>query len=173
MKRIVINPSGVQESDFISTVIRVKALIINQDNEILLVYNNHTYQFPGGHHEIGESLEETLIREIKEELGMDIVPENGPFLQITTYDHNYFGTGGKICSKIYYYVIFTDQLPNIRHTNYDELERQSTFSLRYVFLDEMDDFLKHGILNHSIHPSIGNEMQLALKEYYYLFGGMK
>jgi 8-oxo-dGTP diphosphatase len=54
---------------------RVAVLIIDQ-HKILLFYrfkeNRTYYALPGGHVEAGEALEETAIREIKEELNLDI-----------------------------------------------------------------------------------------------------
>lgn len=53
----------------------VGALIVNKKGEILLVkspkwFDNYT--IPGGHAELGEHLETALIREIQEEVGLDI-----------------------------------------------------------------------------------------------------
>ena len=54
---------------------RVAVLIIDQD-KILLFYrfkeNRTYYALPGGHVEAGEGLEETAVREIKEELNLDV-----------------------------------------------------------------------------------------------------
>jgi 8-oxo-dGTP diphosphatase len=55
------------------------AIIRNKDNEILVVQRGeHTdhpmkWEFPGGKVNEGESFEECIVREIKEELSMDIV----------------------------------------------------------------------------------------------------
>ena len=45
-----------------------------QDGKVLLQKptNDHAYAFPGGHVEFGETNEETLIREFKEEIGADV-----------------------------------------------------------------------------------------------------
>jgi nucleoside triphosphatase len=51
------------------------ALIFNPENKIFLMKShkwNDKYVIPGGHVELGERLEETLKREIKEETGLDI-----------------------------------------------------------------------------------------------------
>ncbi|MFZ5982094.1 MAG: nucleotide exchange factor GrpE, partial [Patescibacteria group bacterium] len=53
----------------------VGALIANQDGLILLARNRKCfdkYTIPGGHVELGESLEEAVLREVKEEIGIDV-----------------------------------------------------------------------------------------------------
>lgn len=63
--------------------VEVVAAVIEQDNQILCVqrgqhkypYLTNKWEFPGGKMEEGESQEETIRREIKEELSMDIRPE--------------------------------------------------------------------------------------------------
>ena len=44
--------------------------MINSKDEILMGYCHNTYQFPGGHLDENETLEECLIREVKEEMGI-------------------------------------------------------------------------------------------------------
>ncbi|MCK5474347.1 MAG: NUDIX domain-containing protein [Candidatus Aenigmarchaeota archaeon] len=53
----------------------VGPLIFNEKNEIILIKSpkfNGKYIVPGGHIEIGETMEEALKREIKEETNLDI-----------------------------------------------------------------------------------------------------
>lgn len=53
----------------------VGALIINKKGEILLVKSPKwfdKYTIPGGHAELGEDLKTALMREVKEEVGLDI-----------------------------------------------------------------------------------------------------
>lgn len=170
MKRILINDANLTEDDLELEVIRVKGLVINSSGEILIAHNNGTYQFPGGHKEDDETLDEALEREIKDETGISIVSE-GPFMQITTYDPNYFGQNKKVCNKIYYYVIHTDEAPDFGETHYDELELQSEFNLFYISLSELQGFLNESIENKSLDESIGREMLLVLEEYNDLYGG--
>ena len=49
MKEIIRNESNLKEIDVTEVVKRVKLLIINSNNEILLGYSHSDYQFPGGH----------------------------------------------------------------------------------------------------------------------------
>ena len=53
----------------------VGALILNAQNQIFLMKTHkwgHKYAIPGGHIELGETMEQTLIREVKEETNLDI-----------------------------------------------------------------------------------------------------
>lgn len=53
----------------------VGAVIFNPDNKVLLCRSpkwGNKYVFPGGHIELGETMEEALMREVKEETGLDV-----------------------------------------------------------------------------------------------------
>jgi 8-oxo-dGTP diphosphatase len=73
--------------------IEVVAAIIYHENKILCVqrgenkydYISKKYEFPGGKMEAGESKEETVKREILEELHMDIEVQD----EFLTVDHQY------------------------------------------------------------------------------------
>lgn len=68
----------------------VVAAVIKNDSNILITsrgygdYEN-MWEFPGGKMEMGETQEEALIREIKEELELDIIVSN----YLTTVDYDY------------------------------------------------------------------------------------
>ncbi len=49
-------------------------LILNADQQLLMILrtDNHCWGIPGGSMELGESLEETARREVKEEIGCEI-----------------------------------------------------------------------------------------------------
>jgi ADP-ribose pyrophosphatase YjhB (NUDIX family) len=53
------------------------AIITNQEGKILLQQraDSHVWALPGGTMQIGESIEENIIREVKEETGLDIIIE--------------------------------------------------------------------------------------------------
>lgn len=73
--------------------IEVVAAIIKHEDKILCVqrgenkfdYISKKYEFPGGKIELGETKEQTIIREIKEELLMNIQTET----EFLTVEHEY------------------------------------------------------------------------------------
>ncbi len=70
MKTIICNNDNLYEEDITETVIRIKGLIINDEDKILIGDESGVYQFPGGHLENGESFNDCLKREVLEETGI-------------------------------------------------------------------------------------------------------
>lgn len=171
MKQIIFNDNNLTDEDIELKVVRVKALMINSNGKILLAHNNNTYQFPGGHTEENEDKKDCLKREVMEETGIDLEINEEPFLCITTYDNNYFGSGKKVLNSIYYYRTFTDSLPNLSKTHYDELELATDFNLYYVNFNNLDTFLKNAINDGSIDINIAKEMIRVVDVYHEVYGG--
>lgn len=172
MKKVLINDDNLDIDDLDYEITRVKGIVINSKNEVLIAFNNNTYQFLGGHVENDEDMKDALLREIKEEAGIRVDGVDGPFMEIITYTKNYFNTGRNVCSKIFYYKVDCDSQPNLDETDYDELEKQSEFGLFYVYIDDFEHFLHNCLDNGTIDMNIGREMLLVLEEYNNLFGGV-
>jgi nucleoside triphosphatase len=71
----------------------VGALILNPDGELLLVRSHKwhvRYTLPGGHVELGESLEEAVIREAKEETGLDVFDPEFLTYQQFIFDDSFY-----------------------------------------------------------------------------------
>jgi nucleoside triphosphatase len=71
----------------------VGALIVNDRDEVLLVRSNKwgvKYTVPGGHIELGERAEDAIVREVKEETGLDCVAEELLIVQQAIYPKDYY-----------------------------------------------------------------------------------
>ena len=117
--------------------IEVVAAIIKNDNKILCVqrkeselsYISKKYEFPGGKMEANETKTETIVREIKEELAMDInVKEE--FLTVTHQYPDYLLTMHSfICTSNESKVTLTE------HIDYKWLELEELDTLDWAAAD--------------------------------------
>jgi len=71
----------------------VGALIVNSKGQILLAKSHkwkNRFTIPGGKIEIGETIEEALKREIKEEVGLEIKPIKFLLMQEAVYSEEFY-----------------------------------------------------------------------------------
>lgn len=101
MKNIYLNDFNAYEirivkfdfQNYLMKKVEVAAAIVMDKGEILCVqrgknkfsYISGKFEFPGGKIEEGETLKETVIRELEEELMLDIVPKE----KFLTVEHQY------------------------------------------------------------------------------------
>lgn len=166
MKEIIDNKYNILENEVTEIVKRVKVLLINSNNELLLAYSNNCYQFPGGHVEDGESLLNAVYREIKEETGIVLNDNNlKPFLAAYRYYKGYPKEGDNRKNEIYYYEIKNDEKPNLNNTEYTIDEKNGNFELRYVSLNDFESVLEENVLEFGDRKGIASEMLEVIKVY--------
>lgn len=159
MKEIITNNYNLKEEDMTEIVKRVKILLRNSNDEILLGYSHNNYQFPGGHVEDGEELIETVNREIKEETGMELnVVDVVPFAKAIGYYKDWPEEGKNRKIEIYYYEVKTNQKTNLENTNYTENEKDGNFELRYIPLNSIEEELENNAKTYGDKRGIAREM---------------
>lgn len=159
MKEIVTNKYNLTEDDMTEVVKRVKILLVNSNDEILLGYSHHNYQFPGGHVEENEELIDTVNREILEETGMDLkLTDLEPFARNLGYYKDWPEEGKNRKIEIYYYEVKTDEKPNLDNTSYTESEKDGGFELRYIPLSNVEEELKKNAEEFGDKKGIAREM---------------
>lgn len=163
MKIKVYNYDNLKESDITDKIVRVKALMINSNKEILLCEDFDTIQYPGGHLEDGESLENGLKREVLEETGIILKGSFEPFFAIKYFLKDYPIKGNNRSLEIYYFFIFTDELYNLDNINLDDQERKGNFKRFYVSLKEFNKFLDENMHKNEFNRVVNREMKLAMK----------
>lgn len=166
MKEVLYNYDNLTLEDIDEVVTRTKGLIINSNNEITLGYSNKTYQFPGGHLESGETLEECLLREIEEETGIKICDAKlKPFEKITYYNKNYHGSGKNRKNEIYYYIIKTNAKFDMSNAKLDDGEKEGNYTAKTIPLKDVEQILIDSIPDNPINEVIVEEMLDIFKEY--------
>lgn len=90
MKEIIINSDNLNKNDLDEIRVKTRALIFNDNGEILIQNYNNVFLLPGGSIKENESVISALIREVNEEVG--ICTSNidyEPFLQYNQYYRKY------------------------------------------------------------------------------------
>ncbi len=158
MKTIIKNDLNIKEEDIKDVEIRVKAILINNLDEILFGYSYNCYQLIGGHVEEKEKLIETLKREITEEAGITLeIPEKKPDAIYIEYLKN----KKKV---IYYYIIKCNEKINLKNTNYTKEEKIGNFNLRYIKIKDLKKEIIDNSKKYSDALVIANEMLPVFKE---------
>lgn len=123
---------------------RARAILINSNNEVLMCYSNglQHYEFPGGHLEEGETLEDGLKREILEETGIIIDSADiNPFYAIKYYCKNYHDSGKNRLVEIYYYVVYCDSVYDDSKKQLDTNEIIQKYECKYINVNNLKNIL--------------------------------
>ena len=159
MKQLITNKYNLTDSDMTEVVKRVKVLLVNSNNDVLLGYSYNNYQFPGGHVEENETLVQAVNREILEETGIELNITNiKPFACAIGYYKDWPAEGKNRKIEIYYYEVKTDEKPNLKNTEYTENEKNGNFELRYIPLLDVENVLRTNAEEYGDKKGIAREM---------------
>lgn len=114
----------------------VRAIII-KDNKLALIRSDKfgEYKFPGGGAEDGESDIDTLIRETREESGLNIIKESvKPYGMMMEKRKSVFEPEYIFQMESYYYLC--DVSDQLSETNLDQYEVEYGYKLQFISLDE-------------------------------------
>ena len=110
----------------------VGAVILNSEDKVLICQSNkwnQKYVIPGGHIEAGEKMEEAVVREVKEETGLDV------------YDIELLGITESIYSESFQnkkHFIFVDFI--CRSDSDQVVLNEEAQSYRWIDLGEIEDY---------------------------------
>lgn len=129
------------ENEFANFKLRANGILV-KDNRVLCVQmkKNGFYCLPGGHIEIGEDSKKAVIREFKEETGINT--KIGRLISIT---ENFFTrkNGKRIHEISFYYILEPENDIYIEKDEYDilevEKEEKIEHHFKWVNIDNIDD----------------------------------
>lgn len=115
----------------------VRGIILKDNRKIALVYSKKEkyYKFPGGGIHKDEDKKEALIREVREEVGLTVIPESiCEFGSVMRRQKSNVSPNTIFEQENFYYMCKTKN--RIVDQDLDDYEAEAGFTLRFVSLDE-------------------------------------
>ena len=165
MKEIIYNYDNITEDEIDRKVKRTKIILENNEGNILIVKEFDAYQLPGGHLEPGEDYNTALVREIKEEAGIDIeYKERTPILKIRYLKKNFPIKNENTEFIGYYYADKLEQQPDLNKLNLTFMEQNSNFELGYIHKDFIIKELENNLAITEYKNTVSDTLE-AIREY--------
>ena len=167
----VINNDNLKKKDINEYSNKARLLIENNNGEILVANYGGVYLLPGGTSEKDEHALETLFREIKEELGIDLNIRNiEPLVEVEYYQKDYPKRDNKTVNRklttSYYNTMMNIDINEIKN-NLTIEEIKDNFNLIWISKDSLISVLKENEKN-SNNPRVKyftNELVKVLNYY--------
>lgn len=134
--------------------VRVAGVLL-KENKILLqkIKDRNEYALLGGQLRFGETLEETLVREYKEEIGAKIVCR-----RLLWTEENFWSWKGKDTHNLNYYFLIDLYEGEVAAETFIQINDNKNVEFGWVALDDLDNkkifpqFLKSELKNFSDYP---------------------
>lgn len=142
---MLINNANLKKEELNSFAHKVRGVVYNTNNEIYITDMNSSYNLPGGRIERNENLIDSLVRELKEELGIRIFKKDVEYIGEFIFWHKDFpGEKGSVNRENKVDLFFVTKkeeakITNVKLTNY---EKHYNFKLQFKKLEEIDDLIK-------------------------------
>lgn len=147
---LIINEYNLQPTQIEEYNEKVRALIINNKNELLIANYGGTYLLPGGSIEKDEEIIQALIRELKEETGINYnINELEYLCTLEYYQKNYPKRNNNIKNRLittYYYITTYKEISkNIQLLTENELK--GNFKLELISLENIENLINENQTN--------------------------
>ncbi len=138
MKQLLkIDLQNYENCDSVFSRPSVRGIILKDNSKIALVYSEKEkyYKFPGGGIHKDEDKKEALIREVREEVGLTVIPESiCEFGSVMRRQKSNVSPNTIFEQENFYYMCKTKN--RIVDQDLDDYEAEAGFTLRFVSLDE-------------------------------------
>lgn len=141
---LIINDDNLQQNKIKESSTKVRAILIDENNQILIANYGNVILLPGGKVDHNETYLTAIQRELKEELGQDYNNEELEyFLTLNYYQKDYPKRDGTFQNRLIqtHYYIGSYKEVNKDKQNLTEKEKNSNFRLELVPLEQLENLI--------------------------------
>lgn len=148
--------------------IKMKSRAIITDNEGKILIGNYggVYLLPGGSIDTGENPNDTILRELREETGLEF-QQLEPFAKIRYFQNRYPTREGRTINRLlitYYYIgIEKDAIKHDRKLT--EKEIKDGFELKYYSVEEIGRMLEQNRTENPRNEYFNKEIKTIIEQY--------
>ena len=163
---IVINDDNLKLEEVNEINNKVRSLLIDEDNNILVANYYGIYLLPGGSMDKEESKETALIRELKEETGTNYSIDEFTYLcTINYYQKNYPKRNGKFKNRLLTTHYYVGKYKGLSMQSLTESEKTGNFKLELIPLDKLEEIITNNKNNNPRNIYFIKELITVLKYY--------
>lgn len=164
----IIGDENTSRDSILETKEKVRALIVTKDNKILIANYGGVTLLPGGSIEAEESIEEAILRELREEIGIDYESnELSKFVTVRYYQSSYPKRDGTTVSRevVTHYFVLHYRGINENNRNLTAEEQKDAFSLELVSFDDLNQRLATSNGTNPRTSFFNKELKMVLEAY--------
>ena len=165
---LVINDDNLQFDEVKELTSKVRAILVDENNKILVANYGNVILLPGGKVDEGETLSEAITRELSEELGQDYsANELYFFVTLNYYQKNYPKRDGTFQNRLVQTHYFVGSYKGIKldSRRLTEKEQKGNFRLELVSLEELENMILNNINNNPRNLYFQKELLTILVSY--------
>jgi 8-oxo-dGTP pyrophosphatase MutT (NUDIX family) len=170
MEIIIFNDDNLLVSQIDETVVKARAFIIDDNNEVLLSKYAGIYLLPGGKVEEQETPSIALLRELREEIGIILNElKQEPFLVVKQYNKDYPKRDNitliNRLSETYYFLIKSNQKPNVAKIELLEEEKEGGFETISININDIESLISKNLTSNPRDKYFARELSEVVKTY--------
>lgn len=165
---VLLNEGSLLDSDVQEISNKVRVLLLDKDNNILIANYNGVIMLPGGKLDNNETISEAICRELNEELGQIYTPEELTyFMTLKHYQKDYPKVEDVIVNRLVktYYFIGSYKDINFDLQQLSEREKKANFKLELISFDELENIVLNNKVDNPRNKYFQDELLEVLKCY--------
>jgi len=165
---LIINEDNLQYSEVQEFSSKVRAILIDENNQMLIANYGNVILLPGGKVDEGETLSEAIIRELSEELGQDYNSgELEFFVTLNYYQKDYPKRDGTFQNRLVqtHYFVGSYKAINKDSRKLTEKEQKGNFRLELVSFDDLENMILKNVNDNPRNIYFQKELLTIMSNY--------